>query len=78
MKVTETKIGSTAHVLATAGQRRCAMSKSLTVIYYNAAMAIFRKWFAAGIINESELAKIETFIAEKYGLSSCSIYRKNA
>ncbi len=51
------------------------MNKERGIIYYTAALAVFRKWLAEGIITEEELIKIETMIAEKYGLSSCSIYR---
>jgi hypothetical protein len=54
------------------------MSKALAVIYYTATIAVFKKWLAAGIISEDELIKIETSIAEKYGLSKRSIYRQNA
>jgi len=32
---------------------------------------------AAGIIAPEEYAKIDTIIAKKYGISSCSIYREN-
>ncbi|NLH45667.1 MAG: hypothetical protein GX451_06045 [Acholeplasmataceae bacterium] len=51
------------------------MSKERGIIYYRTALAVFRKWLAEGIITEEELTKIETIIAQKYGLSSCSIYR---
>jgi len=51
------------------------MNKERGIIHYTTALTVFRKWLAEGIITEEELAKIETIIAEKYGLSSCSIYR---
>ena len=54
------------------------MSKALALIHYTAAMAVFKNWLVAGIINEDELIKIETIIAEKYGLSIRSIYRQSA
>jgi hypothetical protein len=54
------------------------MSKALAVIHYTATMAVFKKWLALGIIHEDELIKIETTIAEKYGLPRRSIYRQNA
>ncbi len=54
------------------------MSKALAVINYTAAMAVFKRWLEDGIICEDELIKIETTIAEKYGLSERSIYRQNA
>ncbi|MHB1652328.1 MAG: SHOCT domain-containing protein [Desulfitobacteriaceae bacterium] len=51
------------------------MSKEQAIIHYRTAMTVFRKWLAEGIITEEELSKIDTIIAQKYGLSSCSIYR---
>jgi len=51
------------------------MSKEQAIIHYRTAVAVFRKWLAEGIITEDELLKIDTLIAQKYGLSSCSIYR---
>ena len=75
LKATATRTGNIAPVPATESQRRCRMNKERGIIYYTAALAVFRKWLAEGIITEEELAKIETIIAEKYGLSSCSIYR---
>ncbi|MGE5417439.1 MAG: SHOCT domain-containing protein [Acidobacteriota bacterium] len=54
------------------------MSKASALIHYTATMAVFKKWLAAGIISEDELTKIETAIANKYGLPVYSIYRQNA
>lgn len=51
------------------------MSKQEALLHYKAAMAIFRKWHGDSIITREELTAIDTIIAEKYGLSSCSIYR---
>gem|GEM_PF-933971 len=53
-------------------------SRALGVIYYTATMAVFNRWLAAGIIQEDELVIIEATIAQKYELSSRSIYRQNA
>ncbi|MCL2818066.1 MAG: hypothetical protein FWD39_06760 [Clostridiales bacterium] len=53
------------------------MTKQEAVMHYKAAMAVFEKWFSDGIINAEDLTEIDTIIAEKYGLSSCSIYRRN-
>jgi hypothetical protein len=78
LKAMETRSANTAPALATAGQRRCGMSKALAVIYYTATMAVFKRWLAIGIIREDELIKIEATIAQKYGLSEHSIYRQNA
>jgi hypothetical protein len=54
------------------------MDKALAIIHYTAALAVFKKWLEVGIIHDDELIKIETAIAEKYGLSFRSIYRQNA
>jgi len=54
------------------------MTKELGFIHYISAIKVFRAWFAQGIISNEELSKIETIIADKYGLSSRSIYRQNA
>ena len=44
---------------------------------YKSAMAQARRMLAKGIINEAEYAIIDTTIAEKYCLSSCSLFREN-
>lgn len=51
------------------------MSDIKGIIHYQIAMAVFRKWLNEGIICDGDLERIEAIIAEKYGLSSCSIYR---
>lgn len=51
------------------------MSKEAAVIRYRAAITVFKKWLAEGIISNEEFAQIETVIARKYGLSFGSIYR---
>ena len=45
---------------------------------YKSAMA--QAWFMLSkeILTESEYIKIDTIMAEKYGLSSCSLFRDNA
>ena len=53
------------------------MTKQEAVAHYKAALAVFDKWFSDGIISEDDLTEIDTITAEKYGLSSCSIYRRN-
>lgn len=44
---------------------------------YKSAMAQARRMLSAGIINEDEYVIIDTTMAEKYGLSSCSLFRDN-
>jgi len=54
------------------------MIKAMVIIHYTTALKVFKKWIAVGIFHEDELIIIETAIAEKYGLSTRSIYRQNA
>jgi hypothetical protein len=53
------------------------MSKEEAVLRYKASMSVFKKWASEGLISEEELLAIDTIIAEKYGVSSSSIYREN-
>jgi lambda repressor-like predicted transcriptional regulator len=46
------------------------------VMAYKAAVAVFRKWFSGGLISKPDYNRIERIIAEKYGLSSRSIWRE--
>lgn len=47
------------------------------VLGYKSAMAQARWLLSADIITEVEYAIIDTTMAEKYGLSSCSLFREN-
>ncbi len=42
---------------------------------YQTAMALARSMRSKGIISAKEYVKIDTIIAKKYGISSCSIFR---
>ena len=42
---------------------------------YQMAMALARSMRSKGLISGKEYAKIDTIIANKYGISSCSIFR---
>ena len=53
------------------------MTKTEAIIHYKAAVAVFEKWLLEGFISSEEFTKIDIMTAEKYGLSSCSIYRQN-
>ncbi len=44
---------------------------------YKSAMAQALLMLSKGILTKSEYLEIDTIMAEKYGLSSCSIYRNN-
>jgi len=53
------------------------MDKTGAILRYKTAMSVFRQWVQSGVITEGELQQIDKIIAEKYGLSLCSIYREN-
>ena len=42
---------------------------------YLASMTQAKKMLSHGIISSGDYIKIDTIIAEKYGISSCSLYR---
>ncbi len=46
--------------------------------WYLAAMFQAKRMLSMGILTPEDYAKIDTKIAEKYGISSCSIYRQKA
>jgi len=52
------------------------MTKQAAVIHYKAALVIFSKWLADGLISKDEYALIDEIVAIKYGLSPCSIFRE--
>ena len=54
------------------------MSKEESILRYKASMSVFKRWAETGLITQDELLKIDTIIAAKYNLSSCSIYREFA
>ena len=51
------------------------MTKTTAVMHYKAAVSIFSKWLADGLISGEEYVEIDTMVATKYGLSLSSIYR---
>ncbi len=42
---------------------------------YLASMLQAKKMLSMGILTREDYAKIDTIIAKKYGISSCSLYR---
>lgn len=44
------------------------------VMMYKMMIYILEKWIRSGIVSEEEYQKMNTIIAEKYGLNSCSIF----
>jgi hypothetical protein len=53
------------------------MSKEDALLHYKTAMAVFKNWLTEGVISNTDLLEIDTMLARKYGLSSCSIYLEN-
>ena len=53
------------------------MSKEDAILRYKASMAVFKNWLAEGVISDADLLEIETMLAQKYGLSTCSIFLEN-
>ena len=53
------------------------MSKEDAILHYKAAMAVFKNWLAADVISDADLLEIETMLAQKYGLSTRSIFLEN-
>lgn len=50
------------------------MTREEAVLHYKAAMTVFTKWLTGGFISAEEMSVIETKLAQKYGLSTRSIY----
>ncbi len=50
------------------------MKKEEAILGYKAAMAMFKAWLADGYITPADLLTIGTNLAQKYGLSTRSIY----
>ena len=53
------------------------MSKADAILRYKASMAVFKSWLAVGVISDADLLAIDTILAQKYGLSTCSIFLEN-
>ena len=53
------------------------MSKDEAILHYKSAMAVFKNWLSEGVISDDDLLEIDTMLAQKYGLSSCSIFLEN-
>ena len=78
LKAMATAIGCSAPVTAICSfaERRLTMSDyDKRLLAYQMAMALARSMRSKGLISAKEYAKIDTIIANKYGISSCSIFR---
>ena len=69
----------TAPVPATENPRRYIMTTNKAIIdkllRYQTVMSWVRSLLSQALITKAEYAKIDTRIAQKYGISSCSIFR---
>ena len=50
------------------------MSKEDAILQYKAAMSIFKNLRSTGVISATDLLEINTILAQKYGLSTHSIF----
>ena len=53
------------------------MSKEDAILHYKVSMAVFKNWLASGVISAADLLEINTILAQKYGLSTRSIFLEN-
>ena len=53
------------------------MSKEDAILRYKASMVVFKNWLATGVISATDLLEINTILAQKYGLSTRSIFLEN-
>lgn len=68
-----------APVTAMQDERTIKMSEEYKEICkYKQSMMMAQSMLQKGIISEKDYARIDKILANKYGVSSCSIYRQNA
>ena len=72
-----THVGDTVPAPVLGSHGGLAMSKDEAILRYKSAMAVFKNWHANGIISDDDLQSIDAILAQKYGLSSCSIFLEN-
>ena len=48
------------------------------VIAYKISVSVFRNFLKMGLMTANEFVQVEQILAEKYGLSLCSIFREIA
>lgn len=80
LPATEISAENTVPGLATIvpGRKEANMDSELImrIVNYRAAMSLANEMLENGIISSEEYAKIDTIMAKKYGLSSCTIFRE--
>ena len=78
---TKANIAFTAHAPVTVNRRRHTMLKNNELFdkmyHYQRIMSWVRNLLNKSLITKAEYAKIDTMMAKKYGVSSCSIFRWN-
>ncbi len=47
------------------------------IVEYKVSVAVFRNFLKTGLITTDEFKQAEQMLAQKYGLSLCSIFREN-
>ena len=52
------------------------MNKQQAIIHYYVAMSVIAKWLAAGILSAEEFTKLESLLADKYGLPKAAYTAK--
>lgn len=57
---------------------KITMNNYENICAYKRTMLIANNLLISGIISTEDYRKIDKIIADKYGINSCSIYRKNA
>ena len=51
------------------------MADDKALMYYLSTMRIARQWLGSGLITDSDYEKFDTIVAEKFGVSTRSIWR---
>lgn len=68
-----------ADVISSIGSLRAvkAVDKERALMCYATTMQIVMNWMVQGLITEEEYSQIDTITAEKFGVSTRSIWRRN-
>lgn len=79
--ITETVPGSTAPGYAISSSAKfkavIAVDENRVLMCYVTAMQVVMRWLDRGLITEKDYLKIDTIMAEKFGVSTRSIWRRN-
>ena len=79
--IMETVPGSTApgHVISSSAKYKAviAVDENRALMCYTTAMQIVAGWLDRGLITEKDYLQIDTIMAEKFGVSTRSIWHRN-